>query len=518
MTKREQALAIVDNYSVYHAGTALAVGAFGGQFGADTVALTALTIKMIEEICNVYGIRERKAKNIHIASAIARLTYKGTVIAKTILNWLPLGSVANSATTYFLTRSAGLKCIDEIERNKMNVQDQLVQGLKDAAVTIVKSELCDNIEHLSDHLSENVIDNVKETLQCDISQDIGLDNIITYLDKIPTEATAGIDKAVGTALKASLAESLKGNVRKFNSAEVLSKTILASLSIMVEEHTKMSEAEIQFRIMKNDEHYKTFETFLHNTADYYDKLEQERGIYEALKYCISGISDGCKVYFGLTSKDMLNKILDNPYDKKIESTYSFYLPLISISDNYESIYAKASMLYNKLCMINFEFNVPQTSSEKKDDKLIYMVAERIQENTELLKVQSTEVVAYELSQNISKNAIYLTTHISTPIIIVDDDIWRNEYERIRTCHISFWIEIIKNSKTEQGAWTDCVMLYFQLQLTKQIFHGQIGYYYKDDDLIYNIAEIMQPQIPIMRGYTVAQVAYFIAESYDKIKK
>ena len=518
MSKREQALAIVDNYSVYHAGTALAVGAFGGQFGADTIALTALTIKMIEEICNVYGIRERKAKNIHIASAIARLTYKGTVIAKTILNWIPLGSLANSATTYFLTRNAGLKCIEEIESDKMNVQDQLVQGLKDVAVTFVKSELCDNIEHLSDHLSEDIIDKVKETLQCDISQDLGLDNMITYLDKIPTEATVGIDKAVGTALRASIAEGLKGDVRKFNTAEVLSKTILASLSIMIDEHTKMSEAEIQFRIMKNDEHYKTFETFLQNTANYFDKLEKERDRYEALKYCIYEISEGCKIYFGLTSKDMLSKILDNPYDKKIERVYSYYLPAISLSDNYESVYAKASLLYYKLLMINFEFNVPQTSFEKKDDKLIYMVAGRIQENTELLREKSIQAVAYDLSQFISKNTSYLTTHITTPIITIDDDIWRKEYERIRKSHIVFWIEILKNSKTEQSAWNDCVILYIQLLQTKQIFQGQIGYFYKDDDLIYNIAEIMQPQIPIMRKYTVYQIAYFIAESYDKISK
>lgn len=40
MTKREKALAIVDNYSAYHADTAVTVGAFGGQLGADTVVLT----------------------------------------------------------------------------------------------------------------------------------------------------------------------------------------------------------------------------------------------------------------------------------------------------------------------------------------------------------------------------------------------------------------------------------------------------------------------------------------------
>lgn len=108
MTKREKAIAIIDNYSWYHAGTALTVGAFGGQFGIDRYALTALTIAMIESICNVYEIQSRTAKNLYIARAIGRLTRNGTVIAHAILNWLPLGSIANCATTFFLTRNAGM--------------------------------------------------------------------------------------------------------------------------------------------------------------------------------------------------------------------------------------------------------------------------------------------------------------------------------------------------------------------------------------------------------------------------
>lgn len=118
MTKREKAIAIIDNYSWYHAGTALTVGAFGGQFGIDRYALTALTIAMIESICNVYEIQSRTAKNLYIARAIGRLTRNGTVIAHAILNWLPLGSIANCATTFFLTRNAGMQCIEEIEREK----------------------------------------------------------------------------------------------------------------------------------------------------------------------------------------------------------------------------------------------------------------------------------------------------------------------------------------------------------------------------------------------------------------
>lgn len=71
--KREKAIAIIDNFSMYHTGTAITVGAFGGQFGADRVALTTLTVTMIEQICNVYGVKSRTAKNIHIARTIYRL-------------------------------------------------------------------------------------------------------------------------------------------------------------------------------------------------------------------------------------------------------------------------------------------------------------------------------------------------------------------------------------------------------------------------------------------------------------
>ena len=96
-----------------------------------------------------------------------------------------------------------------------------------------------------------------------------------------------------------------------------------------------------------------------------------------MKYCISGISDGCKVYFGLDSKSILNSILDNPYDKSIEMEYNHYLSIISKSDNLDSIWAKSSILYYSLTRINFKYNLPNVSSERTDDKLIYMIAGRI---------------------------------------------------------------------------------------------------------------------------------------------
>lgn len=514
MSPKEKALAIVDDYSLYHAGTAIAVGAMGGQFGADTVALTALTVSMIESICNVYGIHDRKAKNIHIATAIARLTYKGTVLAKTILNWIPMGCLANGATTYFLTRNAGIKCIQEIERGKMNVKGQLVQGLKDLSVTVVASQLGDSIEHLPEHLSEDVVENIKETLNSDVSADLGTDSLISCIENIPTEAMAGINKAIGISLRAAVIKCLQGGA-KTNTSEMLSKVILGALVSMINEHTKMSESEVHFRIMLKDKHYKTFETFLQNTASHYDEIEKERGVYEAVKYCISGISDGCKVYFGLDSKSILNSILDNPYDKSIEMEYNYYLSLISKSDNLDSIWAKSSMLYYSLIRINYKYNLPNVSFERTDDKLIYMIAGRIQNCSRLLEKENLQVIAYNLSLFIQQNHNSIRTRSTIPLGCFDAEMWQREIDQLCKHQVSFWVNIAKKSSEERCVWTDCVALYMQLFRLKSLVKDDTSPMYKDDNLIYQIAETIKPHIPILSQYSTQQIAYFIAEAYDQ---
>ena len=514
MSQKEKALAIVDEYSLYHAGTAIAVGAMGGQFGADTVALTALTISMIESICNVYGIHDRKAKNIHIATAIARLTYKGTVLAKTILNWIPMGCLANGATSYFLTRNAGLKCIQEIERGKMNVKGQLVQGLKDISVTVVSSQLGNSIENLPEHLSEDFVENIKETLNSDVSMDLGTDSLISCIENIPTEAMAGIDKAIGISLRAAVIKCLQGGA-KTNTSEMMSKVILGALVSMIDEHTKMSESEVNFRIMLKDKHYKTFETFLKNTASRFDEIEKERSKYEAVKYCLTEMCDCCKVYFGLDSKSILNSILDNPYDKAIEIEYNHYLSLISESDNLDSILAKSSMLYYSLIMINFKYNLPNASFEKTDDALIYMISERIRTNSRLLEKEDPQVIAFNLSKFIQKKYKHISTNNYIPFECLDTELLQGEIDKQCKCQVTFWVNIAKVSSEERCVWTDCVALYMQLFRLKSLVKEYTFPMYKDDNLIYQIAETIKPQIPLVSKYSTQQIAYFIAEAYDR---
>lgn len=49
----------------------------------------------------------------------------------------------------------------------------------------------------------------------------------------------------------------------------------------------------------------------------------------------------------------------------------------------------------------------------------------------------------------------------------------------------------------------------------QLYRGLFEQISKDDSLIYNIAEIVKPEMPMLGNYTVEQIAYFIAETHDR---
>lgn len=216
---------------------------------------------------------------------------------------------------------------------------------------------------------------------------------------------------------------------------------------------------------------------------------------------------------------MCNNILDNPYDKAIEMEYRYYLSLIKDSDNCESIWAKSSILYYRLLMINYKYNVPNVFLDRTDDKLIYMMAGRIKDCTELLNKESPQVIAYNISQFIQKNTKDFKFNVSMPLCGFDVDLWQREYEELNKSQISFWINIAKNSKGEQSIWSDGVVLYMQLFQLRSLMKEHTPHVYKDDNLIYYIADIIKPQIPLLSKYSIEQVAYFIAETYDRtIKK
>jgi uncharacterized protein (DUF697 family) len=121
---------IIETYAKLHAGTAFVAGHLGGQFGADRIPLTALTTKMILDICNLYDISDPGVQAVHIGHAIVRLTVNGTIIADTVMNWIPIvGPGANSLAAYALTKQVGRECVKDIENGFL---DSIQEALKNS--------------------------------------------------------------------------------------------------------------------------------------------------------------------------------------------------------------------------------------------------------------------------------------------------------------------------------------------------------------------------------------------------
>lgn len=514
--KREKAINIINNYSMYHAGTAITVGAFGGQFGVDSYALTALTIMMIEQICNVYGIKNRTAKNIHIARAISRLKASGTVVAHAILNWLPLGSLVNGTTTYFLTRNAGMKCIDEIESEQMTIVGQLLNAGKDYLVRNTCNAIGEAMDGLQGMSPEGMLENTKEILGANLTEDLNIDNIIEAIDKIPTELARNVNVAVSGALKASVKECLFKDPKEVNSSQLLKNMFFDAICGIAVEHTKLTRKEIEFRfVFQNSDYDGTFDEFLQDIADRYDELAKERGMLEAVKLAYSSISNEIKLRMGVTSEEITNSILNNPYDKEIEQVYRVYLPMISDSDNQISALAKASLLYQNLHVINYRYNVPNTSLAKKDNDLIYFVAGRIKKEVGLFAELTEKEIAFILSEFIEKHDDVINIKVSLPIIGFCNDLRKNEETKINKVVCVYWKTIAENCKKMQSVWSDGVALYIHRYSVRNILYGMDTALAKDDKLIYTSAEILKNELEILKDIDINVVAYYMAETLDK---
>lgn len=516
--KRERALEIVDYYCYLHGGTAIAAGYLGGQFGADTGALSVLTAAMINSICEVYGIEDKAAKAVHIGRAWVRLTAKGTALARTILNWVPIGPIANGATSFFLTRSAGKQCIDEIEKEKMSVSSQLKLGVQDVAVTVLKGSIGDVIIESTDGITNETIDKVNQLLDNDLSHSIGIEKIIESIESIPTVAEVGIDKAIGVSLKNGLIACVKGDTKQIGSPEMLRDLIFKTVSSMIDEEVRLSEREIQFRMMTKDQRFSAFNEFLQTTSKHYDELDKERGTLESIRYVMSALSDGMKIHFGLSSQDMLSKIMDNPYDKSIESEYKMFIPIIEDSSSMETLLSKASILYYRLITINYVYRLPNVSFEKIDDRLSHLIAGRIRKAFKSFDTKSNDYLSYMLSEYVREHSSYLTHRFVTPIFSIDQNIREMEYEDNLKRAIAFWCKAAHNAMNDTDLWSIGYMLYIQLFRIERLKKGEYDSLYKDDNLVYRTAEIVKEKkfnTTLTDKFSIEQIAYFISEYYDK---
>lgn len=514
--KREKAIAIIDNFSIYHAGTAIAVGALGGQFGADRFALTALTVTMIEQICNVYGVKSRTAKNIHIARAVYRLTKNGTMIAHTILNWVPLGSFANGATTYFLTRGAGMKCINEIEHEQMTGMGQFINIGKDWLKTKACNAIDNTMNDLSGMSTEDVLEKTRKTLGANLTADLKIESIIEAIDKIPTDLTKDVGAAIGGALKANIRECMFKDPKSIDSSKLLRDMLFDAICGVASEHTKLTREEIEFRfIHKNNEYDGTFNEFLRNTTERYDALAKGRDMITAVRFAYSSISNEIKLRMGVTSEEITKSVLNNPYDNEIESVYCIYLPMIYDSDNKVSALAKAAMLYQNLCVINYRYKVPNLYPKNADDKLIYFIAGRIKNKTILFANLTTQDIAFILSEYISQHLDMIQLKVSLPVIGYNNDICTKEDSLVNVEINNYWLKIAQNSQQKESIWSDGVAYYIYRKNLSNIFNGDHASLTKDDKLIYTTAEILKNNLELLKAVNTEVVAYYIAETFDR---
>lgn len=513
MGKREDAMAVIDEYAWYHGPTATIAGFCGGQFGADRVALTVLTTKMIIRICKIYGLSDKAARNIHIMRAIGRLTLKGTAIASTILNWVPLGSFANGFTSYYLTRGAGIQCVNDIEDEQMTVQNQLVNTAKDVAMMAITHGVGDMVVDMTDGISQTMID---EAISLSES-DNGIETVICeFLDRIPTEATTGIDRAIGTALKETLRASFASRTGKPNSKSIIRTVFLNSLIAAIDEHNKFTPEEITFRMIQNEEYYKTFEPFFESTAAIYDEIADNRENLEDIKKVLQAISTFFQVKMGLTSEQLIKSVLNNPYDWAIAEAYASYLSLIKISSNMQSLLSKAGLLYVRLKSINLEYHWPTSELNKKDDDLLFMIAGRVKETEcPILEVLDQKTIAYLISEHIQLNKDFYFPVISLPIWGINMQGRRIEYERILTSIIAFWRNKIGQNTTDEGMWADLSMAAIQAHQIQSLFLSGFEDKHKDDNLIYLIACKLKENQDKLKNYTEPEVAYYTALYFDK---
>lgn len=120
-------------------GPAAGMAVYSGttSLPVDSGVLSCLTINLIDEICNAYGVENTAAKGIFITSALVNLTCKGVAISKLITNNIPIvGPLANVGTTYILTKDIGYQCVSDIEKDRMNIKSQSMLSIGRTASTL----------------------------------------------------------------------------------------------------------------------------------------------------------------------------------------------------------------------------------------------------------------------------------------------------------------------------------------------------------------------------------------------
>lgn len=403
---RDKAESIVNNYCSFHAVGAITVGAFGGQFGADRVVLTYLTRRMILKICDLYGIKDKKARTIHVAAAITRLTITGTALAHTVLNYIPGGSLVNGATTYYLTRSAGLKCISEIEQGKMTVNDQLKIGAKDVTIALVKHGINDIVEFDSNSMEDIVDESIVMHNDLLLDESKELTTLSNFIKALPNEAVDGVNTIVYNTLKTSFIKALQNDFKwdRIDWGQVLGAIVLDTIKTGINSYKGLSNDELVFRLNVKDENFsKKMSSFITASCKEFDKKEKQENILNALKSVIGFIQEFFNIQDELTSEKLYRMVFDNEYDKEIEKTYRFFFSNIENESHDRNVWLRCAYCYNNLARINQKYKKPDCHYAPLDDKLIFYIAGQVRLAVKTMQNRPQEVIAYCISEFIRKH-------------------------------------------------------------------------------------------------------------------
>lgn len=131
----------------------------------------------------------------------------------------------------------------------MTVVGQIENIGKDVATQFVCDEISE-IMNAQNTLPENIIVETKNVLGEDLANDININKIVDLIDKIPTELSQGVNKALENALKASVKECLFKNPKEINSSKLLKDILFESLCGLTEERVKLTKEEIGFRLLQ----------------------------------------------------------------------------------------------------------------------------------------------------------------------------------------------------------------------------------------------------------------------------
>ncbi len=169
------------------------------------------------------------------------------------------------------------------------------------------------------------------------------------------------------------------------------------------------------------------------------------------------------------------------------------------------------VLYQTLCVINWQYNVPNTSFGRKDNKLLYFVAENMIEYSQILSSKSVELIAFNLSQFVNEYSEFIEANVNLPIIGLNNELRKNEAKKTLDIGNRYWLSIMENCNSLHGIYSDGVVFYIFRHQVDSIFSGRDLTLVKDDALVYAIAELMKHQLSSLEECDVNLVAYKIAE-------